>query len=68
MTVKPVVWSVYLYGSETWTVIAGMIQRIEAFEMWAWRKMAKLSWTERKTNEEGQSVVGEERQFDTKDF
>ena len=41
--VKAVVWSVFLYGSETWTVNSDMIQRIEAFEMWVWRRMEKVS-------------------------
>ena len=49
--VKAVVWSVFLYGLETWTVNCDMIQRIEAFEIWVWRRMEKVSWTERKTNE-----------------
>ena len=47
---KAVVWSVFLYGLETWTVNSDIIQRIEAFEMWVWRRMEKVSWTERKTN------------------
>ena len=34
-----------------------MIQRIEAFEMWVWRRMEKESWTERKTNDGGKETV-----------
>ena len=37
------------------------VKRLEAFEMWAWRKMEKISWTERKTNEEVLEKIGEER-------
>ncbi len=61
--VKAVVWSVLLYGSETWTVNADMLQRVEAFEMWVWRRMEKVSWTERKTNDEVLTAVGEKRQL-----
>ena len=61
--VKAAVWSVFLYGSETWTVKSDMIQRIEAFEMWVWRRMEKVSWTERKRNEEVLTMMGERRQL-----
>ena len=56
--VEAVVWSVFLYGSETWTMNSDMIQRIEAFEIWVWRRMEKVSWTERKTNEEVLTMMG----------
>ena len=49
------------YGSETWTLRKEDIKRLEAFEMWTWRKMEKVSWTERKTNEEVLKTIGEER-------
>jgi len=41
-----------LYGSETWTMRKEDIKRLEAFEMWTWGRMEKVSWTEHKTNEE----------------
>ena len=41
-----------LYGSETWTLRKEDIKRLEAFEMWIWRRMEKISWTEKITNEE----------------
>ena len=40
------VWSVALYGSETWTIRKEDMRRLEAFEMWIWRRMEKVSWTE----------------------
>ena len=49
---KALVWSVALYGAETWALRAEDIKRIEAFEMWVWRKMQKVRWSERKSNEE----------------
>ena len=44
--------STLLYGSETWTLNKNLEKRIEAFEMWTYRRIAKISWTERKTNKE----------------
>ena len=60
--VKTLVWSVLLqYRSETWTMKKEERKRIEAFEMWVWRRMAKVSWTETKTNEEVLKMTGQNR-------
>jgi len=59
--VKTLVWSVALYGSETWTLRKEDIKRIQAFEMWIWRKMEKSSWTAHVSNEEVLSLVNEQR-------
>ena len=58
---KSLVWSVLLYGSEAWTLKKDDIRRLESFEMWVWRRMEKISWTERVRNEEVLRRVGEER-------
>ena len=58
---KTLVWSVVLYGSETWTMRKEDIRRLEAFEMWVWRRMERVSWREHKTNEEILKMVGKER-------
>ena len=50
--IKSVVWSVALYGSETWTLRKEEKERIEAFEMWIWRRMEKISWQDKKTNQQ----------------
>lgn len=50
-TGEAVVWSVLLYGSETWTMESDMIQKIGSIEMWVWRRTEKISRSERKTNE-----------------
>ena len=39
------------YGSETWTMSKGDIKRLEAFEMWIWRRMERISRVEHRTNE-----------------
>ena len=49
--IKSVLWSVALYGSETWTMRKKEVERIQAFEMWIWRKMEKISWRDRMSNE-----------------
>lgn len=59
--IKVMVWTVALYGAETWTIRKSERQKIEAFEMWVWRRMEKISWTEHVTNEEVLLRVGEER-------
>jgi len=61
--VQAFVWSVALYGSETWTLQKEDIQRLEAFEIWIWTRMMKLPWTEHKTNEEILQMVETEREI-----
>ena len=50
-------------GSETWTLQKEDIRRLEAFEMWIWRCMMKVSWTEHKANEEVLQMVDAEREM-----
>ena len=45
-------WSTSDYGGETWTISKALAGRINAFEMWAYRQMLRLSYTKHKTNEE----------------
>ena len=59
--IKTLIWSVTLYASETWTMRKEDVKRLEAFEMWLWRRMEKISWTEHISNEEVLRMVGEER-------
>ena len=48
--VKSFVWSIALYGSESWAVKKCDGKRITAFELWSWRRVLRISWTECKTN------------------
>ena len=50
--VKCYVWSMALYGAETWTLRVADQKYLESFEMWSWRRMEKISWTDRVRNEE----------------
>ena len=61
--VKAFVWTVALYGSETYGLYKKDIQRLEAFEIWIWRRMMKVPWTEHKTNEEILQMVETERKI-----
>jgi len=61
--VKTLVWSTLPYGSETWTLRKEDIRRLEAVEMWIWRRMEGVSWMDRITNEEILNKVGEKRQL-----
>ena len=47
---KTLVWTVARYGSESWTLKKEDERRIGAFEMWAWRRMLRVSWRAHKTN------------------
>ena len=46
---KSMVWAVFQYGVEGWTLKKSERNRIEAFEMWCWRKMLSISWQEHRT-------------------
>src|SRR6218665_2973548 len=59
--IKSMIWSVVLYGSETWTMRKEDIKRLEAFEMWIWRRMERISWMEHRANEEILKMVDEKR-------
>jgi len=50
--VKCYVWSIALYGAETWTLRAVNQKHVESFEMWCWRRMEKISWTDHVRNED----------------
>ena len=54
--VKAMVFSVVMYGCETWTVKKAKHQRIDAFELWCWRRLLRVPWTARSFN---QSILKE---------
>ena len=54
--VKPVVFPVVMYGCESWAVKKPECQRIDAFELWCWRRLLRVPWTARRSN---QSILKE---------
>ena len=56
-------WSVALYAVETWMLTQTVRRRLEAFEMWIWKGMEKISWLDKVTNEEVLRRVNANRQI-----
>ena len=54
--VKAMVFPVVMYGCESWTVKEAECRRIDAFELWCWRKLLRVPWTARRSN---QSILKE---------
>ena len=54
--VKAMVFPVVMYGFESWTIKKAEHQRIDAFELWCWRRLLRIPWTERRSN---QSILKE---------
>ena len=54
--VKAMVFPMVMYGCESWTIKKAECQRIDAFELWCWRRLLTVSWTAKRSN---QSVLKE---------
>ena len=54
--VKAMVFPVVMYGCESWTIKKAERQRIDAFELWCWRRLLRVPWTARRYN---QSILKE---------
>ena len=54
--VKAMVFPVVMYGCDNWTVTKAECQRIDAFELWCWRRLLRVPWTARRSN---QSILKE---------
>ena len=54
--VKAVVFPVVMYGCESWAIKKAERQRMEAFELWCWRRLLRVPWTARRSN---QSILQE---------
>ena len=54
--VKAMVFPVVMYGYESWTIKKAKRRRIDAFELWCWRRLLRISWTARRSN---QSILKE---------
>ena len=56
LKVKVIVFPVVMYGCESWTIKKAECQRIDAFELWCWRRLLRVLWTARRSN---QSILKE---------
>ena len=57
---KAVVLPVVIYGCESWTIKKAEHQRIDAFELWCWRRLLRVPWTARRSN---QSILKETNEY-----
>ena len=56
--VKAMAFPVVMYGCESWTVKKAEHRRIDAFELWCWRRLLRVPWTARRSNSPGCSLEG----------
>ena len=54
--VKAIVFPVVMYGCESWTIKKAECRRIDAFELWCWKRLLSVPWTSRRSN---QSILKE---------
>ena len=73
--VKAMVFPVVMYGCESWTVKKAECQRIDAFQLWCWRRLLRVPWTARRSNQSilkeispGISLEGLMRKLKLQDF
>ena len=62
--VKVMVFPVVMYGCESWTVKKAEHQRIDAFELWCWRRLLRVPWTARRSNQSILKEISPECSFD----
>ena len=55
--VKAMVFPVVMYGCESWTVKKAERQRINAFELWCWRRFLRVPWTARRSNQSFEGLM-----------
>ena len=58
--VKAMIFPVVMYGCESWTVKKAEHQTINAFELWCWRKLLRVPWTSRRSNQSTLKEIGPE--------
>ena len=62
--VKATVFLVVMYGCESWTIKKAEPQRIDAFELWCWRRLLKVPWTATRSNQSIQKEISGEYSFE----
>ena len=51
LIVKAMVFPLVMYGCGSWTIMKAEFQRLDAFELWCWRRLLRVPWTARRSNE-----------------
>ena len=62
--VKVIIFPVVMYGCDSWTIKKAEYQRIEAFELWCWRRLLRVPWTARRSNQSILKEISPEYSFD----
>ena len=62
--VKAMVFLVVMYGYESWTIKKAEHQRIDAFELWCWRRLLSVPWTARRSNQSILKEIGPEHSLE----
>ena len=62
--VKAMVFPVVMYGCESWTIKRAEHQQIDAFELWCWRKLLRVPWTARRSNQSILQEISPEYSFE----
>ena len=62
--VKAMVFPVVRYGCESWTIKKAECQRMDAFELWCWRRLLRVPWTARRSNQSILKEIGPEYSFE----
>ena len=62
--VKAMVFPVVMYGCETWTIKKAEWRRIDAFELWCWRRLLRFPWTARRSNQSILKEISPERSLE----
>jgi len=57
------VWTVLLYGIEGWTLNISTMNKLEAFEMWVYRRVLRIPWSAKRTNDEVLRIINKDREL-----
>ena len=63
--VKAMVFPVVIYGCERWTIKKAECQRIDAFKLWCWRRLLRVPWTARRSNQSILKEIGPEHSLES---
>ena len=62
--VKAMIFPVVMYGCESWTIKKAECRKIDAFELWCWRRFLRVPWTARRSNQSILKKIGPEHSLE----